>query len=271
MRWKAWLEAAPRPFLLLGMVHLPPLPGSPRWGGSMAPVLEAARRDAGALLEGGMDGVVVENFGDAPFLPGPVPPETVAAMTAAVAAVGEVAAGRGILGVNMLRNDARSALAVAAVTGAALIRVNVHTGAMWTDQGLVQGRAWETLRERSRLGAGVAVAADVLVKHGEPPVPVDPSRAAREAVERGLADAVIVTGPGTGEPLDLAALEAVRGAVEVPVLAGSGVTPEALPRLARLADGAIVGTWLKSGGRVTAPVDPQRVRKLTAARDALEE
>ena len=262
----SWLERGGR-FLLLGMVHLPPLPGSPRWGGSMAAVLERAVRDAAVLVEAGFDGVVVENFGDTPFHPGPVPPETVAAMTRAAAAVREAIGPERLLGVNVLRNDARAALAVAVAAGAAFVRVNVHTGAMWTDQGLLEGRAWETLRERARLGAEhVAILADVLVKHGVPPVPVDPARAAAEAAGRGLADALIVTGEATGEPADPRRLEAVREAVAVPVFAGSGVTPETLPALAGRADGAIAGTALKRDGDTAAPVDPERAAAMVAAR-----
>lgn len=271
MSWESWSKQGSRPFLLLGMVHLAPLPGSPRWRGSMEAVLDAARSDAEALLDGGLDGVIVENFGDVPFLPGSAPPETVAGMTLAVAAVRDVIGRAAVLGVNLLRNDARGALGVAAATGADLIRVNVHTGAMWTDQGLIQGRAWETLRERARLDARVAVAADILVKHGDPPAPVDAGPKAAETVERGLADAVIVTGSATGRSVDPAELECVSKAVRplVPVLVGSGVSVATLPSLARHADGAIVGTWLKRDGKVNAPVDCHRVRELAAARKAL--
>ena len=266
-----WFEAVgpKRPFLLLGMVHLAPLPGSPRWNGSMAAVVEAARRDAGTLVGAGFDGVIVENFGDAPFLPGAVPPVTVAAIAVAAEAVRrEIGSGR-LLGVNVLRCDALAAVGVAVAAGADLVRVNVHTGSMWTDQGLIEGRAWETVRERARLGAErVAILADVLVKHAEPPVPVPAGRAAAEAVDRGLADAVVVTGPATGEPADGAVLAAVRAAVRAPVLVGSGVGADTLPALGAVADGAIVGTAVKEDGRVTAPVDAARARELVAARPA---
>ncbi len=256
-----------RPFLLLGMVHLAPLPGSPRWDGSMAGVIEAARRDAGRLVEAGFDGVIVENFGDAPFLPGPVPPGTVAAMATVAETVRRVVGSEPLVGVNVLRNDARAALAVAVAAGADLVRVNVHTGAMWTDQGLIEGRAWETLRDRAHLGADhVAILADVLVKHAEPPVPTPVGRTAQETVERGLADAVVVTGPATGEPVNVEVLSEVGAAVSVPVLVGSGATAETLTRFAKLANGAIVGTAVKEDGRVTAPVDLHRARALVAAR-----
>src|SRR5262249_4211077 len=158
------------PRVIVGMVHLLPLPGAPRYGGDLEAVLRRAREDAEALVAGGVDGVMVENFGDAPFYPERVPPETVAAMTRAARAVVEVVSVP--VGVNVLRNDAAAALAIAGVVGASFIRVNVHTGAMWSDQGLLQGRAHETLRQRRALGARVLILADVLVKHAVPPGPM---------------------------------------------------------------------------------------------------
>ncbi len=258
-------------FALLGMVHLEPLPGSPRWGGTMTAVVEAARRDARILRDAGFAGVIVENFGDAPFEPGALPPDTVAALTVCAGAVAEELAGAGmLLGVNALRNDAAAALGIAVAVGADLIRVNVHAGAMWTDQGLITGRAHDTLRRRRLLGAEVAILADVLVKHAEPPAPVDPAAAARELVGRALADGLVVTGRATGSAVDFARLEAVAAAVPgTPVLVGSGVNAESLTQLVGCAGGAIVGTWLKVGGDVTAPVDPERARALVAARDQL--
>src|SRR5713101_4601014 len=123
----------PRRPAIIGMVHLLPLPGAPRWAGSMEEALARAVEDARALAEGGVDGVMVENFGDAPFYPDHVPPETVAAMTRAARAVVEAVPVP--VGVNVLRNDTAAALAIAVAVGARFIRVNVHTGAMWTDQG----------------------------------------------------------------------------------------------------------------------------------------
>src|SRR5690606_2253475 len=153
--------------VIIGMVHLLPLPGAPRWAGSLDEVRERALADARALEAGGVDGIIVENFGDAPFHPDAVPAETIAAMTALT--TGVVRAVGLPVGVNVLRNDAAAALAVAAAAGARFIRVNVHTGAMLTDQGWITGRAHETLRLRARIAPTVAIAADVLVKHATPP------------------------------------------------------------------------------------------------------
>ena len=248
---------------LIGMVHLGPLPGSAR-GGSMDAVIDDAVRDARLLERGGFDAVLVENYGDAPFFPDAVPPETIAALAVAVAAVD--AAVKVPVGVNVLRNDARAALGIAAATDAAFVRVNVHVGAMVTDQGVIQGRAHETLRLRRLLGSQTLILADVLVKHAVPLAILDATLAAQDTAVRGCADALLVTGESTGRATPLATLRAVRaGAGDTPVLVASGVTADSIRRLLAEADGAIVGTAVKRGGRTTAPVDAARVAALVRA------
>lgn len=251
---------------IVGMVHLLPLPGAPRWGGSMDAVLERALADAQALVAGGVDGLLVENFLDAPFHPEAVPAETTAAMAVVVRAVVRAApAGLGV-GVNVLRNDAAAALGVAAATGARFIRVNVHTGVMLADQGWLHGRAHETLRLRARLGAPVAILADVLVKHAAPPAPLDPAQVARDTWERGLADGLIVSGTGTGAPTDRARIRAIKEAVPAaPVWIGSGLTPENAADLLLAADGAIVGSSLAREGRAGGGIERARVDRLMEA------
>jgi uncharacterized protein len=246
------------------MVHLLPLPGSHRWAGRMDAVLERARSDAHALADGGVDAVLVENYGDSPFLPGPVPAETVAALAVAVAVVGQET---GLpTGVNVLRNDAAAALAIAAATGGAFIRVNVHTGGMYTDQGWIEGAAGGTLRLRERLSPRVAILADVLVKHALPPAGLDLATAAREAWERGWADALVVSGAGTGEPTLLEDVRRVRRALpEARVLIGSGIRAETVREALREADGVIVGSALEQDGVAGRPVDPAAVRRLVQA------
>jgi membrane complex biogenesis BtpA family protein len=249
------------PKTFIGVVHLNPLPGSPRWGGDLEKVLEGATKEARALEEGGADGIIVENFGDAPFRIGRVEPETVSAMTLAVSRVKGATSLK--VGVNMLRNDARSALAVAAVTSIDFIRVNVHYGVMVADEGLVTGEAHETLRRRKALNVDVKILADVLVKHAVPLGQVDMGLMARETAYRGLADGLIVTGPVTGRaasPADVA--ETRRAVPDAFILVGSGVDEANAPRLLVEADGAIVGTSLKVRGLVSNPIDPERVKRL---------
>jgi len=251
------------PKYVIGMVHLLALPGSPRWDARMREVLERAVADAKALEGGGIDGLMVENFGDVPFCKGRVEAHTVSAMTLAVAAIRDTV--RIPVGVNVLRNDSRSALAIAAVIGASFIRVNVHVGAMVTDQGIVEGNAQDTMRYRRELGADVKVLADVMVKHAGPLGGQTIEQVARDTAYRGLADALIVTGSGTGEPTDLEDVARTREVVpDVPVLVGSGVYEGNVAEVLSLADGVIVGTSLKQGGITTNPVDRTRVAQLMA-------
>ena len=250
---------------LIGMVHVLPLPGSPRWDGSMERLVTAAVADARTLIEGGMDALLVENYGDSPFTPGRVEPSTIASL-AVVAHEIRRALPQAPLGINVLKNDARAALAIACAVGARFIRVNVHAGAVLADQGLVHSDAYGTLRDRRLLGADIAVFADVGGKHAVPLVPVDLEQHARDLTHRGLADGLVVSGQATGAATPIEDLKRVRSAVpEVPLLVGSGVTPETAAELLSVADALIVGTSLKRDGDVNAPVDPDRVRRLVAA------
>jgi hypothetical protein len=246
------------------MVHLGPLPGSPGFAGDLGAVVGAAIRDAEILTEAGFDGLMVENFGDAPYFADDVPRTTVAAMTRAVAAVHDSV---GIpVGVNVLRNDALTALAVAGAAGGSFIRVNVLSGTMTTDQGVVTGRAAEVARTRAAMSGDVAVLADVFVKHAVPPPGLEARQAAGDTFERAGADALVVTGPATGVGTSPDLLREIRAALPAaPLYVGSGVTPDSVASLLQLADGVIVGTALKIDGVTTAPVDPHRARLLIDA------
>jgi len=258
---------------LIGAVHLAALPGAPRFArgaGSdpLEPILASAVADARTLVANGCDALIVENFGDVPFHPTAVPAETIAAMARAIAAVLAVAEGRPV-GVNVLRNDARAALGLCAATGAAFVRVNVHAGAAVTDQGIVEGRAFETLRERARLAPHVAILADAHVKHATPLSRESLEDSVADLVQRALCDGVIVSGPATGRPPDVERVRAARGAAgDVPVFVGSGLDEHNAAELMEHAAGAIVGTSLKVDGRVANPVDAARVRRLRAILDA---
>lgn len=252
---------------IVGMLHLRPLPGAPSHTG-MADVITAARRDAEALAEGGVDAVMVENYGDVPFLPGPVPPETIAAMTRVVVEVRRTVDLP--IGINVLRNDALAALGIAVATGGCFIRVNVHTGAMLTDQGWIAGLAHATLRARSALGADVAILADVLVKHAVAPAGLGIGEAAQDTWQRGLADGLIVSGAATGAAVDPGRLAAARAAVPAaPLFIGSGLTEQNAGELFALADGAIVGSAFRTGGLAGAPVEAERIRRLLRRLESL--
>jgi membrane complex biogenesis BtpA family protein len=250
---------------LIGMVHLPPLPGSPRWEGSMEGAVAAALADARALVEHGMDALIIENYGDVPFTPGRVEPATIAAMTVVAREIRRELPATP-LGINVLKCDARAALAIACAVGARFIRVNVHAGAVVADQGIVQTDAYATLRDRRLLSVEVAIFADVQGKHALPLAPVDIEQQARDLVERGLADGLVVSGRATGEATPIEDVKRVRSAVpDVPILVGSGVTPETAAELLSIADALIVGTSIKRDGIVGNPVDPARVQRLVDA------
>jgi hypothetical protein len=261
---------------VVGMVHLPPLPGAPRYdeAGGRERLHEAARRDARRLAAGGVDAVMVENFGDVPFYPDEVPTHVVAEMAALVGTVRE-AADRPV-GVNVLRNDGVAAVAVAAAAGGSFVRVNVHVGARVADQGILEGRAHETARLRDRIDADdVAVLADLDVKHSAPLSAAGyEAESLAESTERGLADGVVVSGDRTGRPTDpdeLAAAVAGRNELgtDAPVFVGSGVTVDTVADLLSVADGVVVGTALKADGETTSPVSEARVADLVAAADAV--
>jgi membrane complex biogenesis BtpA family protein len=246
------------------MVHLGALPGAPGFSGDLDRLIADAVSDAATLARAGFEAVMVENFGDAPFFADDVPKVTVAAMTAAVGAV--ASAVDLPVGVNVLRNDAAAALAVAAVTGAAMIRVNVLSGTMYTDQGPIVGRAAEVARLRSALCPQVALLADVMVKHATPPPGLTLEQATADVAERSGADAIVVSGSGTGAPASLedvvAASNAGRG---LPVYLGSGVTADTVGEFLSVADGVIVGTSVKRDGWTTNPVDEALAKALVAA------
>jgi len=245
---------------LIGMIHLDALPGAPAYSGEIGLVIARAVADALVLAEAGFDALMVENFHDTPFFKTNLPPETIAALTRCALEVKRAVPALP-LGINALRNDGVAALAIAVATGAEFIRVNVLTGAMVTDQGLVEGCAADLMRRRAALGGSVAVLADVLVKHAAPMGALDLGQTAQDMVHRGGAQALIVSGTGTGAPTDPERVRALRLAVPgTPVVIGSGVTADNLRSLA--ADAYIVGTSLKVAGRV----DLDRARAVVAAR-----
>lgn len=247
---------------LIGMVHLESLPGSPGFGGTMSTVLERAKTDADGLAESGFDGIMVENFGDAPFFSDDVPKVSIAAMAVAVS---EVASFGLPTGVNILRNDGLGALSVAAATGAAFVRINVLSGIMYTDQGPIVGRAAAVARARNELCPDTAILADVFVKHATPPAGLTLVDATNDLVQRAGADAVIVSGTGTGISTGLDDLRTVAEQSPLPVYVGSGATATTIAEILAIGSGAIVGSATKVDGITTNPVDRERAAAIVRA------
>lgn len=239
---------------IVGVVHLLPLPGAPRFDGNTRRIVELALADAAALADGGVDAIMVENFGDVPYFPDRVPRETIAWMSR----IGGLISDKYDLplGVCVLRNDGRAALAIAHSIGAQFIRVCVLGSPRVTDQGLIQGNARDILRDRARLRADVKIFADVDIKHSYPLAASYSLKAdAADLISRSLADALIVTGTATGLSIRESDLSEIRGVAEVPVFVGSGVTDKNIRQLSNDASGFIIGTAFKesrqSGGRVS--------------------
>jgi membrane complex biogenesis BtpA family protein len=217
--------------------------------------------DAGALAEGGVGSLMIENFGDVPFYASRVPPHTVAFLSTLAF---ELKTRFPLpLGINVLRNDGIAAIAIAAAVKAEFVRVNVYTGARLADQGILQGEANEITRYRRALAVTAQIWADVAVKHSAPIGDRTLADEVEDTVERGLADALIVSGTSTGKPTALNDVRTVKHhAGKAPVYIGSGADEATLGALLEVADGAIIGTAFKRGGDVSAPVDVARVRAL---------
>ena len=252
---------------IIGVVHLLPLPTSARWGGSLKAVIERAEQEATALAAGGIDGIIVENFFDAPFTKDQVNPAVISAMTLIVDRLMNLVVVP--VGINLLRNDAKGALAIASCVNAQFIRVNVLNGIMATDQGLIEGNAHEILRFRRELGSDIAIFADVLVKHARPLGTPNLTTAVQDTIERSLADAVILSGWATGSPPTIEDLELATAAAKgTPVLIGSGANWDNIGQLMQAADGAIVASSLKRQGMIHETIDPIRVAQfIEAARE----
>ncbi len=248
---------------LIGMVHVGALPGSPTGARNLHDIVLRAAAEARILADAGFDAVMIENMHDRPYAT-THGPETTAAMTAVALAVREVIADLP-LGVQVLSNGEREALAVALACGGAFIRCENFVFSHVGDEGLMpRAAAGDLLRYRHAIGAQhIQIFADVQKKHASHAITADMAVGElAKAAEFFLADGVVVTGVSTGEAASPADVAAVRGAVKVPVLVGSGVTPEQLGDLFQHADALIVGSWIKKSGRWQNPVDPRRAKAI---------
>lgn len=249
----------------VGVVHLVPLPGSPGYAGGLSQVIERAVGEAQLIEKARFGAVIVENYGDLPFLKQRVGPETVASMAIVAREVKQAV--RIPVGINVLRNDYEGALGVAAATGCEFVRINILTGAFVTPEGIIEGSPGRALRLRRRLTPDTLIFADVMVKHAYPVGAVSLGDSALDLVERGQADCIIVTGPRTGSAPSEEDLRVVRSrldesAAKVPLLVGSGITPSNAEGFLKLSDGFIVGSYIREGGRAGGAVDLERARRI---------
>lgn len=250
----------PKKHAVIGMLHCPPLPGSPDHRQSVDQIHQFVMQDAKSLVEGGVDALMLENYGDLPFYPSSVPHWTVAHMTALARKIKKTFSLP--LGINVLRNDGLSAIAIANASGAQFVRVNILTGARLTDQGIISGQAHEILRLRKRIGAqSVKIFADIAVKYSSPLTDRTIKNEVEETLHRSGAEGLIVSGEGTGKPVDLERLKQVKQLSEgKPVWIGSGTTEDNILAMAPYADGFIVGSAFKPS--LEAPIETGRVTRL---------
>lgn len=251
---------------LVGVVHLLPLPSSANYDGNFQAVVQKAEKEASALLTAGFDSIIIENYFDIPFVKDNVDPAIVSSLSLITKRIMHLT--DKTIGINVLRNDATSAMAIASVTGASFIRVNILTGAMVTDSGVIEAAAPVLLPYREKIKASnIKIFADVMVKHAYPMGAVpDIADMAKETVQRGQADALIVSGIATGAAADIKDVEKVKNALpDTPLFIGSGVNLDNQKELLAVADGAIVATAVKRGGGMASCVDLNKAEKFVKA------
>ncbi len=247
--------------LVYGVVHLQSLPGSPSNRISLDEIIDHAQEDVNNLIFGGVDGIIIENFGDTPFVKDDVSKRTLASFTTVVE---NLSIERDIkVGINVLRNDGIAALSIAEATKSNFVRINVLNNTMFTDQGIIEGKSHDINQFKSTLNNLVEIYADVFVKHAVPPPGSKIENHTAELIHRAGADVVIVTGDGTGHEINIDDLEKVRNIVPEGKLAiGSGVNSANVVAYQELADILIIGTSFKFDNNVSKKVDINRVEEI---------
>lgn len=246
---------------VIGVIHSLALPGAPDYDGrNMDEIVAFAIDEAARYRQGGVDGLIVENHGDIPFVkPDRLGPETAACMAVMTDAVRRSS---GLpVGVNVLANGAMQAIAVAKAAGAAFVRVNQWSNAYVANEGFMEGPAGDATRYRAWLhGKAIRIFADVHVKHGAHAITADRTigELARDN-EFFDADVAIATGQRTGDAATMDELRTIAAGTSLPVVVGSGVAPDNVGDILSVADAVIVASYLKQGGVWWNPVDPERL------------
>lgn len=255
---------------VIGVIHCDAFPGSPKYRGKpVREIIDCALRDADNYLAGGVHGLIVENHGDIPFAkPDDIGPETAAFMAVITDKIRERFAAP--LGINVLANAAIPAIATALAGGADFVRVNQWANAYIANEGFIEGAAAKALRYRNQLRADhIRVFADSHVKHGSHAIVADRSiQELTRDVDFFEADAVIATGQRTGDSATLSEIDEIRAATALPLLVGSGVTPDNVCQILGRTQGVIVASTLKVDGVWWNPVELARVKHFMAVAQA---
>ncbi len=253
-----------KPKVAIGVIHLQPLPGSPGYKGDFESVAKNAVLEARMLEEAGFSGIIVENYGDSPFLK-KVEDETIAAMAIVAHEVKKAVSIP--VGINVLRNDYGSALRIAGIVNCEFVRINVLVGAYVTPEGIVEGNAGDALRLRKIVAPQCLIFADVMVKHAYRMADISLADDALDVATRGKADCLVITGRRTGFMPSICEIEEVRNLiqdhrVEIPILVGSGISPENAFDFLRLCDGFIVGSYFRKDGIAGKPIEIKRLERI---------
>jgi hypothetical protein len=246
---------------IYGVIHLKGLPGSTSNNFKIDEIINHAQYDIDILTSGGVDGIIIENFGDAPFVKDNLSKRSLVNFTTVVS---NLQIDKKLdTGINVLRNDGISALSIAEATDADFVRINVLNNIMYTDQGIIEGKAYEISQFRNTLSSDIKVFADVFVKHATPPYGSKIENHTKELLERAGADVIIVSGDGTGEVTDINDLQKIRNIVPPGKLAiGSGINSQNINEYMDIADIGIIGTDFKVDSVLDNPVDLNRVKNI---------
>lgn len=250
---------------VIGVVHVPALPGAAGYNGFMDQCLATAIIDAMTYKEEGVDGLLIENMHDVPYLLGRVEPETVAAMAVIANAIKYECMMP--IGIQILAGANIEALAVAHACDLDFIRVEGYVYAHVGDEGIHESCAAQLVRKRAQIKAEkVRIFADIKKKHSSHSITEDVSLVeTAHAAEFFKADGVVVTGVRTGIAPAVDEVSSAKEAVKIPVMVGSGVTPDNVADYAKYADAVIFGSYAKFDGDWTKKVDPERVKLLVHA------
>ena len=246
---------------IYGVIHLKGLPGSTSNILSIDKIVKLAQNDIDTLTAGGIDGLIIENFGDAPFVKDNLSKRSLVSFATVVSNL-DIDKKLDV-GINVLRNDGISALSIAEATDADFVRINVLNNIMYTDQGIIEGKSYDISQFRNTLSKEIKVFADVFVKHATPPYGAKIENHTKELLERAGADVVIVSGDGTGEETNIEDLQRIRDIVPLGKLAiGSGLNEDNIKKYVGISDIGIIGTDFKLDGILNNPVDLNRVKNL---------
>ncbi len=251
---------------IIGMIHVPALPGTPRGELPISEVVEYCVNEARLYAELGIEAIAIENMHDRPYVKGHSPPEIVAAMTAVATAVRSAVPDHPC-GIQILAAANKEALGVALAADLEFVRVEGFVFAHIADEGEIESDAASLLRYRKQIGAeNVKIITDIKKKHSSHAITADLDVAeTAKAAEFFLSDGLVVTGSNTGAAPAIEDMQAARNATTLPLVIGSGMTPDNAAQLWPRADAAIVGSTLKKDGHWANAVDPERVRRLVAA------